>query len=110
LTLEATIFSIAGIPWTIPGLGIPLLLLSIVCAFRWRARPATVRAPARLPRGVAVCSAAVCALSLASSSATSVDFLLFWGVKAARYAEARGFDAGLLRSPFFFHAVPDYPP
>jgi len=117
LTLEATLFSIAGIPWTIPGLALPLLLLSIFCASRWLRRPAPARAPIRLSRGIAVGSATVCALSLSylalsftSSSATSVDFLFFWGVKAVRFAEVRGFDAGLLRNPFFIHAVPDYPP
>ncbi len=117
LTLEATLYSIGGIPWTVPGLGIPLLLLSILCAFWWRGWPAPARSPIRIPRGMAACSAAVCVLSLSylalsftSSSATSVDFLFFWGVKAARFAEVRGFDAGLLRNPFFIHAVPDYPP
>lgn len=117
LTLEATLYSIAGIPWTVPGLGIPLLLLSLLCALWWRGRPTPARSPIRIPRGIAASSAAVCVLSLSylalsfiSSSATSVDFLFFWGVKAARFAEVRGFDAGLLRNPFFIHAVPDYPP
>jgi hypothetical protein len=117
LTLEATLYSTVGIPWTVPGLGIPLLLLSILSALWWRGRPTPARSPIRIPRGIAVCSASVCALSLSylalsflSSSATSVDFLFFWGVKAARFAEVRGFDAGLLRNPFFIHAVPDYPP
>jgi hypothetical protein len=117
LTLEATLFSIAGIPWTIPGLAFPLLLLSILCASWWRRKPAPARAPIRLSRGIAVGSATVCSLSLSylalsftSSSATSVDFLFFWGVKAVRFAEVRGFDPGLLRNPFFIHAVPDYPP
>jgi hypothetical protein len=43
LTLEATLYSIAGIPWTVPGLGIPLLLLSLLCALWWRGRPTPPR-------------------------------------------------------------------
>ena len=42
--------------------------------------------------------------------ATSVDYVYFWGVKAARFAAARGVDPVLLGWPFFFHAVPSYPP
>ena len=36
LTLEAILFSLAGIPWTVPGLSVPLLSLSALCAMRWR--------------------------------------------------------------------------
>jgi hypothetical protein len=117
LTLEATFFSIVGLPWTVATLTLPLLLVSFACALRWRRRPAPARAPIRISRGMAVCSAGVCAasllylaLSFASSSATSVDFLFFWGVKAVRFADARGFDAGFLRGPFTVHASLDYPP
>ncbi len=49
-------------------------------------------------------------LSFSSSSATSTDFLLFWGVKAVRFADARGISADFLRDPYTFHAVPEYPP
>ena len=47
---------------------------------------------------------------LITAAATSTDFLLFWGVKAVRFAEARSIDAALLGWPYFSHAVPDYPP
>jgi hypothetical protein len=50
------------------------------------------------------------ALSLVSSAATSADYLLFWGVKGARFAADRGISDAFLRHPFSIHAVPDYPP
>jgi len=50
------------------------------------------------------------ALCLASSASTSVDYLLFWGVKAVRFAQARGIDAAFLRNGYSYHAVPHYPP
>ncbi len=117
LTLEGILFSLVGIPWTVFGLSVPLCSLSAACAMRWRKLPAQPREPFRARRAVALWSVLVCgvalllaAFSFSSSSATSADFLLFWGVKAVRFADARGIDANFLRGPFTFHAVPEYPP
>ena len=116
LTLEASFFSILGIPWTIPGLAIPLLLGSCAAIRLWRGGSSKFE-PVRISPSKATLATAAgagaflyLAVSLASSAATSVDFLFFWGVKAVRFAEARGFDAWFLRDPFSIHAVPDYPP
>lgn len=117
LTLEALLFSLVGMPWTIPGLSLPLLFLSAACAVRWRRLPFPPREPFHAGLAVALWSGLVCGaaliflvLSFSSSSATSTDFLLFWGVKAVRFADARGISADFLRGPFTFHAVPEYPP
>jgi hypothetical protein len=117
LTLEAILFSLAGIPWTMPGLSVPLLLLSVLCAARWRRLPFSPHEPLHALRAIAVwsCLAGGVALiylmlSFFSSSATSTDFLIFWGVKAVRFADNRGISAEFLRAPFAGHAVPEYPP
>jgi hypothetical protein len=117
LALESTCFSILRIRWTIPLLGLPLLCLSIFLAVLWSRRPSPPRPPFRLSRSVAIVAGlsllaggAYLALSLASSSATSMDYLLFWGVKGVRYAVHAGIDDEFLRDPFASHAVPEYPP
>ena len=116
LTLEATISSLIGVPWTLTGLAAPLLLVSAVCAARWR-KPPGGRRPLEMRRSVAVVCCLVCGASLLylvlcflSSAAASTDYLLFWGVKAVRFANNRGISAEFLRDPFSVHAVPDYPP
>jgi hypothetical protein len=117
LTLEAILFSLVGVPWTVPGLSVPLLLLSALCAARWRRLPSASHEPLRTNRAVALwsCLAGGVAviflvLSLSSSSATSTDFLLFWGVKAVQFADDRGISAEFLGAPFASHTMPEYPP
>jgi hypothetical protein len=117
LVVEATVFSLLGIPWSIAGLALPLLILSALAWALWRRRPAPPRLPMTGRRGVLLASAIACAVALLylavsffSSSATSVDFLFFWGVKAVKFADARGIDASFLRYPFAIHASLDYPP
>jgi hypothetical protein len=118
LTLEATIYSWIGVPWTIPGLAAPLLLLSAICAAAWwRKPPGQSPDPLEMRRSVAVWCCLVCGVALlylilcfVSSAAASTDYLLFWGVKAVRFANHRGISAEFLRYPFATHAVPDYPP
>jgi hypothetical protein len=117
LTLEATVFSLVGIPWTVLGLSLPLCAISAACAMRWRRLPSQPREAFHARPVVLAWSGLVggvaflfLVLSLGSSLATSTDFLFFWGVKAVRFAHARGISAEFLRGPFTFHAVPDYPP
>jgi hypothetical protein len=117
LCLEATLLSLLGVRWNLVNLSLPLVLLSLACALRWRRLPSAPRVPVRMRRGVAIGSGLVCGISLLylvlsffSSAATSVDFLLFWGVKAVRFADVRGLAADFLRDPFAIHASLDYPP
>lgn len=117
LTLEATLFSTLALPWSVAGLAAPLGCLSLWLGWMWSRRHAAPRpdwSGSAWVAGIAgfCCLAAVgfLGVSFFSSAATSVDFLFFWGVKAARFAAARGIDANFLRSLFSYHAVPDYPP
>ncbi len=117
LTLSALALTAAGIAWSLPALAVFPVTFSIAAGAFWRRRPAPGRraAPtssrvAAAAYGVAALSLAVLAAALVTGSATSVDYLFFWGVKAARFAEARSLDPALLNWAFFSHAVPDYPP
>lgn len=117
LTVTAVLLSMVGVPWSVPALALPPLAVSLGLWRAWRGAPRRPRRPFRPSRGVAsiaVAAGGLAALhliwSLATGAATSTDFVLFWGVKAARFAQARAIDASLLRWPYFAHAVPDYPP
>ena len=118
LALEATAFSALGIPWGRWRLGLPLFLLALALGIWWRRLPARPAAGAAGPsRRAAFAAAGLAALgllhfflSLATTRATSIDFLYHWGVKAVWFAQARAIDGGLLGWEFFAHGVPDYPP
>jgi hypothetical protein len=117
LTLEATLFSTLGIPWSVASLSLPLLGISLALAIRW-ARRRSFREPRFSPSGGLGAAAAMVGalglvhmgLSLAAARATSPDFLFFWGVKGARFAASRGIEPGILGFPYSHHMVPDYPP
>jgi hypothetical protein len=117
VTVESTLLTLLGVawdPWIVFGL--PILLAA------WLARRAGHKArPARTPFRPGILAAAIAivagsvaigymAWSLATSHATSTDFLLFWGVKAVYLAKLEGVDASWLAWPFFGHAQPFYPP
>jgi hypothetical protein len=117
LTVEATLFSIFGIRWTVPSLALPLLAGSVGLSIVWSRRRGSVETRRAPMRAVAAAALAVIGvaivhivLSLGTARATSTDFALFWGVKGARFAAAGGIDATLLGGPFSHHLVPDYPP
>ena len=118
LTVEAILYGALGVRWTVAALGLPLFAVSAALAGAWRRRAPETSGRARKPSpGIAaaalLASGAACVhlvAKLVSARDTSVDFVFFWGVKAARFAQAGGFDVSLLGSPFFLHAAPDYPP
>ena len=117
LTLEATLFSTLGIPWGLASLGFPLAGSSLLVARHWSAQEAGPRHSIRLSAGIRWgASLCVCAgvtyllIAFISSAGTSIDYLLFWGVKAVRFAVHRGIDAAFLRKVTASHAVPEYPP
>jgi hypothetical protein len=143
LTIEATLFSIAGIRWSVPALALPLIAItvaSLVVAPGTRARnprpalaegeasldasidpavhasiPASIEPPmasrrhARAPTALLLLAVAHVALTIVTTQSVSPDYLLFWGVKAVRFAMARGIDAGFLFTGFS-PPQPDYPP
>jgi hypothetical protein len=121
LTLEALVFSALGVPWTVAGLSAPLLVLSVWLIWRTEngLSPSPLSSPAarsRLPRAMAgavvvgLLAAGVLAVGLLNSSADSVDFVLFYGVKALLFAKARAIPPWLLSHSLFAHAAPRYPP
>jgi len=117
LTLTALALTLAGIAWTLPALAAPPLAASLILGVAWSRVPAPAHRAFRPSTGVAAAAGTAAGLSLLllawtflAAEATSVDLLFFWGVKAARFAQARGIDTWLLGWPYFSHAVPEYPP
>ena len=117
LAIEAMLFSILGIRWSVVSLGLPLFAASVGISVWWSRRPFPRERYPAAARTVVAATATVMGLalvhlvlSLATARATSADFVLIWGVKAARFAAARGIDAELLGSAFSHHLAPDYPP
>ena len=115
LTIEATLFSIAGIHWSIARLSIPLIALSAIGIARRGVAPAI--APAKLPRWAAIVATTIVivstlhfALMVATTQSVSADYLLFWGVKSVRFAASRSIDPTLLRWAWFEHSQREYPP
>ena len=117
LTLTGVLLTWASVRWSLAALAAPPLAVSCLLAFFWARRPAAPRRPGHASRGIALAATAIAALALVllfwtlvTGGATSVDYLFFWGVKAARFAAVRGVDTELLRWKYFGHGVPDYPP
>jgi hypothetical protein len=116
LAVEAVVVALFGARWNVPA----MLLLPALPAL-WLARRARRMGgpppPPPLPRGASLFALAASALALlhlaarlATTEATSVDLLLFWGAKAIRFAQAETIDPVLLGDVFFSHARPFYPP
>jgi hypothetical protein len=107
LTIEATLFTMIGIRWSIVGLSLPLLIASGIVL--WRQRP--VR---RTNRSVGATLIIVIAslhflLSIITTQSINPDYVLFWGTKAVHFAMSRSLDAGYLLSRYAPPRI-DYPP
>jgi hypothetical protein len=113
LTVESLALSAAGVPWTLASLALPLLALSGALFFAGRGSQDPLRPAGRIPLAALVAgslAAAHLAFSLASSAGNSVDFVLFYGVKAALFAASRGIPSAVMNHLLFTHAAPRYPP
>jgi len=114
LAIVSTLSSLLGLRWSLVLLA-PSVAAAVVLGrrFGWRALSRPFR-PGRAVGALGIIVAGIAAthlvLSLVVARATSTDFLLFWGVKAIRFARARSIDPVLLTSPFFGHSQPFYPP
>lgn len=116
LTLEGMLFTLAGWSWSYPALSIPLLIVSCAGAyFLWK-RPAEPRAPIRISPAVAIASILICVTSVLvltqsviSGKAIAVDFVIFWGIKAARFAHAGGIEIPFLTWVYATHTHANYP-
>jgi len=70
--------------------------------------------PGEPPRALAVVVLAAIlgavAYAAGTARATAADFVLFWGTKGQRFAQARAIDVAFLRDPLHYLIHPDYPP
>jgi hypothetical protein len=107
LTIEATLFTMVGIRWSIVGLSLPLLIASGILLWRQR----SIR---RTDRSVCATLIIVIAvlhflLSIITTQSINPDYVLFWGTKAVHFAMSRSLDAGYLLSRYAPPRI-DYPP
>ena len=105
LTIEATLFTMAGMRWNIVGLALPLLVASGILLRRQRPAAHTDRS---------ICATLIIAifhflLSIITTQSINPDFVLFWGTKSVHFALSRSLDAGYLMSRFAPPRI-DYPP
>jgi hypothetical protein len=109
LTIEATLFTMIGIRWSIVGLSVPLLIASGIVLWRkrlgWRGQGSSSRI------GVVIVCVSLLhfLLSIITTQSINPDYVLFWGTKSVHFAMARALDAGYLLSPYAPPRI-DYPP
>jgi hypothetical protein len=109
LTIEATLFTIVGIHWSIVGLSLPLLAASGIVV--WRRRYSTDKCVCATPLAIPIIIGAIFhfALSILTTQSINPDYVLFWGTKSVHFAMARALDAGYLLSRYAPPRI-DYPP
>jgi hypothetical protein len=109
LTVEATLFTMLGIHWSIVGLPLPLLIASGMVL--WRRRHSTDKIVCATPLATAIIAIAILhfALSIITTQSINPDYILFWGTKAVHFAMSRSLDAGYLLSRYAPPRI-DYPP
>ncbi len=113
-----TAFALVGLLWRIPVIILAAAATAFLLRFLLQTEHVLEPAPKLKPTPVEILSilltsiaVAWALLAAASSAATSVDLLLFWGPKAQAFASARTIDAKFLNEPllvYLLHA--SYPP
>ncbi|MBV9069855.1 MAG: hypothetical protein JO093_18650 [Acidobacteria bacterium] len=108
LMIEATLFTMIGIRWSIIGLSLPLLIASGVVLWRTTRTDKSVCAT---PFAIAIIVVAILhlLLSIITTQSINPDYVLFWGTKAVHFAMSRSLDAGYLLSRYAPPRI-DYPP
>jgi hypothetical protein len=116
LTIEATIFTMLGIRWSIVGLSLPLLIASGIVLWRTTRTDKSVcattdRSVSVTPLTIAIIVIAILhfALSIVTTQSINPDYVLFWGTKSVHFAMSRSLDAGYLLSRYAPPRI-DYPP
>jgi hypothetical protein len=108
LTIEATLFTMIRIQWSVIGLSLPLLIASGIVVWRTKRTDKSVSAT----RFAIIIIAIACLhflLSIITTQSINPDFVLFWGTKAVYFAMSRSLDAGYLLSRYAPPRI-DYPP
>ncbi len=112
-----SLFTLAGIPWSILPIAAGAALLARALSALLPAAPAPPAPPASRrgrTEAVAAAAAGLCVLAALActlaGSVSSMDLFFFWGPKAQQFAIARGVDAAFLAdsSHAYMHAY--YPP
>ena len=117
VSFAMTVFTLAGMPWSVAMLTAAAALLAWLLRFLLD-RPGSDGARASGPPGrgelAATVLAAVAVLAALAATcagaATSVDLFFFWGPKAQQFASARGVDVEFLREASHHYMHPYYPP
>jgi hypothetical protein len=113
-----TAFALIGILWRIPLIVLAAAATAFLLRFLLETE-FTARQPLRSPTATAAGILAVLLAGLAvawamvaaaSSAATSVDLLIFWGPKAQAFGLARTIDSKFLSEPSLSYLHADYPP
>jgi len=107
LTIEATLFTMIGIRWSIVGLSMPLLIASGIVL--WRQRPVRRTDWSVGATLIIVIAVLHFLLSIITTQSINPDYVLFWGTKAVHFAMSRSLDAGYLLSRYAPPRI-DYPP
>jgi hypothetical protein len=113
LTVEMLLFSLAGIPWSVPLLALLPVASSLFVLFRKKGGRSRFETPGRFPAAALSLAAAavlLAAFSAATARATSMDLLFFWGAKGLHFAKARALDTAFLTFPGHELMHPGYPP
>src|SRR4051812_32471511 len=109
LTIEATLFTMIGIRWSIVGLSLPLLVASGMVV--WHRRSSTDKSVCATPLAIAIIIIALLhfLLSIITTQSINPDYVLFGGTKPVHFARARALAPG---SPLPRYAPPriDSPP
>jgi hypothetical protein len=116
ISFSMTAFAILGVPWSLPGILISSLLVSLALRFTI---PGTSPPSARenVPGGLAFVAFVLAGVAVAATfvatgigAASSPDLIFFWGPKAQQNALAGTVDARFLAQPFLEYMHPYYPP
>lgn len=116
VSFSMTAFALLGLSWSLAGILISSLLLSLVLrrTIREMAPPPEAevapRAPGIVAAALAAAAVAAAFLATAAGAASSPDLIFFWGSKAQQFALARTVDARFLAEPFLQYMHPYYPP
>ena len=107
LTIEATLFTMLGVRWSILGLSLPLIIASGIVF--WRQRPVRPTDRSVCATSIIVIACLHFLLSIITTQSINPDYVLFWGTKAVHFAMSRSLDAGYLLSRYAPPRI-DYPP